>query len=94
MKKNNVNIDLDELSSALPGTKNSAKIEVLAATVTIIADALSALAIVEEINEIQAEEQLNTKNQSNNNRQLKSMQKQLDFIVDQLARIERKIDRR
>lgn len=94
LKKSNTNIDLDELiSSALPGTKNSAKIEVLAAAVTIIADALTALAIVEEINEVQAAEQINTKNQSNNNRQLKNMQKQLDFIVAQLARIERKIDR-
>ncbi|MEK4761225.1 hypothetical protein MHH85_13315 [Viridibacillus sp. FSL E2-0187] len=91
--KNNMNIDFDELSSVLPGAKNSAKIEVLSAAFTIIADALSALAIVEEINEVQAEEQLNTKNESNNNRQLKNMQKQLDFIVAKLDRIERKIDR-
>ncbi|MGE7624557.1 hypothetical protein ACQKMD_16330 [Viridibacillus sp. NPDC096237] len=94
MKKNNVNIDLDELiSSAIPGTKNSEKIEVLAATVRVISDALFTLALVEAIDEVQAEEQVNTKNQSNNNRQLKNMQKQLDFIVAQIAKIERKIDR-
>ncbi|MGE7920155.1 hypothetical protein ACQKM9_14655 [Viridibacillus sp. NPDC093762] len=90
----NFNIDFDEImSSATPGTKNSVKIELLASTIRVIADALLALAIVEEINEAQAEEQINTKTQSTNNRQLKNMQKQLDFIVAQLSRMERKIDR-
>ncbi|KOO48950.1 hypothetical protein [Viridibacillus arvi] len=88
------NIDLDEIiNSAIPGTKNSDKIEILAATIRVISDALFALALVEEVNEVQEEEQKNTKSQSNNNRQLKNMQKQLDFVVAQLARIERKIDR-
>ncbi|MFE6167997.1 hypothetical protein [Viridibacillus arvi] len=88
------NIDLDEIiNSAIPGTKNSDKIEILAATIRVISDALFALALVEEVNEVQEQEQKNTKNQSSNNRQLKNMQKQLDFVVAQLARIERKIDR-
>ncbi|MGE7924760.1 hypothetical protein ACQKND_16475 [Viridibacillus arvi] len=88
------NIDLDEIiNSAIPGTKNSDKIEILAATIRVISDALFALALVEEVNEVQEQEQKNTKSQSNNNRQLKNMQKQLDFVVAQLARIERKIDR-
>ena len=89
MNKNNMNFDNNVQNNTLP-ENFSAKLAVIASAISTFGDALATVAAVlalEESIESDATDAKNQEIQKNQEKQMIKMQKQIDYLTDQLSQI-------